>query len=354
MGMKFELPIVYRNTGIPPKCRQSQEYKVVDTAWFDFPVADPSELEPALTFRLRYRLEKGGELLNADTVFHQYQGHLMRDVDASHRLRNQTRLNVEVLSGMASDGIRWLPDILKVKSSSSWYTYSTGYEAGTLKDKHIEVSGRNEAINELQAFITDNLVIVDGVVYAKSHDPKINVHIGRDGFSVDPSLVAKGNYSFPFNRMDLVDQFVSWLESDCGITRKKEQDSWDRDRRFILDAPDVPLAANPIIEAGLHLAGMAQLNITNAAYWGEETKRLGLALQAEPTLENVFSFVDAFETAALLPGAHKIGYGMENHAQLFASFRKFVELMPDEYKRDFADTIDIPVSFAAQYSTPRQ
>lgn len=352
MGMQFELPIVYRNTGTPPKCRQPQEYKVVDTAWFDFPVADPSELEPALTFRLRYRLEKGGEPVNADTVFHQYQGHLMRDVDASNRLRNQTKLNVEVLSGMASDGIRWLPDILKVKSYRFLYAYSTGYEAKSLKDKHVENSGRNEAVNELQTFITENLVIVDGVVYAKNHDPAINVHIGSDGFSVDPSLVGRSNYPFPFHRMDLVDQFTSWLETECGISRKKEQDSWDKDRRFILDAPDVPLSANPIIEAGLHIADMAQLNISNAAYWGEDTKRLGLALQAEPTLENVFAFVDAFEAAALLPGAHKIGYGMENHAQLFASFRKFVELMPDEYKRDFADTIDIPISFAAQYHTP--
>jgi hypothetical protein len=353
MGMQFELPIVYKNTGIPPKCRQLQGYKVEDKAWFDFPVADPSELEPALTFRQKFRLEDSGEQ-TADTVFHQYQGHLMRDIDVSRRLRNQTRLTIEILAQMASVGIPSIPDILKVESTRFWYSYSTGYEAGSLKDKHVETSGRNAAVDELQAFITDNLVIVDGIVYAKNHDPKINVHIGSAGFSVDPSLIAAGNYSFPFNRMDLVDQFSSWLESECGIARKKEQNSWHSDSGFIVDAHDVPLSANPVIEAGLHLADMAQLNIVNAAYWGEDTKRLGLTLQAEPTLENVLAFVDAFEEAALLPGAHKIGYGMENHALLFASFRKFVELMPDEYKQDFSDTIDVPVSFAAQYSSPRQ
>ncbi|MCS4089067.1 hypothetical protein FHT76_000656 [Rhizobium sp. BK176] len=349
--MQFELPIVYKNSGIPPKCRSPQDYKVIDKAWFDFPVADPSELEPALTFRLRYRREDG-ELLISDTVFHQYQGHLMRDIDASPRLRDQTRLNVETLSQMASDGVRWLPDILKVKSTQFWYSYSSGYEAGILKDKHIEDSGRNAAVDELQAFITDNLVIVDGVVYAKNHDPKINVHIGGDGYSVDLSLVASGDYSFPFDRMDLVDRFASWLESECGIARKNER-SWHSDCEFLVDAPTVPLSANPVLEAGLKLASMAQLNIANAAYWGEDTKRLGLALQAEPTVENVFAFADAFEAAAMLPDAHKIGYGMENHAHRFASFRKFVELMPDEYKQDFADTIDIPVSFSAQYSSPR-
>jgi hypothetical protein len=351
MGMQFEIPITYKNTGTPPKCRRPQDYRVIDKAWFDFPVADPSELEPALTFRLRYRLKEDGELLNSDTVFHQYRGHLMRDVDVS-RYGDGARLDIAALSSMAHRGHSWVPKILVVPSSRNISSY-TGYEVGLLKDKHVDVSGRTAAVEELQAFITDNLVIVDGVVYAKNHDPAINVHIGNEGFSVDPSLVGRSNYSFPFNRMDLVDEFTSWLENECGIPRKKAQDTWDRDRGFILDALDVPLSANPIIEAGLHLAGRAQLNITNAAYWGEETKQLGLALQAEPTLANVFDFADAFEAAAMQPGAHKIEYGMENHVQLFSAFRKFVELMPDEYKQDFSETIDIPVSHAAQYSSPR-
>ncbi|MBY3155589.1 hypothetical protein HFO56_25000 [Rhizobium laguerreae] len=351
--MRFELPIVYTNTGIPPKCRQPQTYKVIDKAWFDFPVADPSELEPALTFRLRYSPLEGGELKTANTVFRQYRGHLVREADASRRLRNDRAFDVEFLAGLAGDGVHALPELLRVASSRHWYTYGTAYAAETLKEKHIGVSGRDAAVDELQAFITDNLVIVDGVVYGKIHDPKINVVLSRREYSVDPSLVAAGNFSFPFDRMDLVDEFSSWLESEHGITRKRQDDNWARDRSFIVDALHVALSANPVIEAGLKLADMAQLNIANVDCWGPETKQLGLALRRDPTVENVFAFVEAFETAAMLPGAEKIGYGMEDHGMLFSSFRKFVELMPDEYKQGFTDTIDIPLAFAPQRSFAR-
>lgn len=353
MSLRFELPIVYQNTGTPPKCRTPQDYKVLDRAWFDFPVANAPELEPALTFRLRYRPEEGGELKTSDTVFHQYRGHLMREPNASRRLLNDRKLDVEVLARLGSEGIHSLPDIFKVPSARFWYGYGTGYMADTLKEKHVGVSGREQAITELQAVISDNLVIVDGIVYGKIHDPKINVNVGRNGYSVDPSLIASGNYSFPFDRMDLVDEFTSWLESEHGIARKKDDDSWDRDRSFILDAPEVPLSANPVIEAALELANRAQLNITNADYWGPETKRLGLAFRENPTVDRAFAFVDVFEEAAMLPGAHKVGYGMEDPALLFSSFRKFVELMPDEYKPGFTETIDIPLSFSAMHPAAR-
>ena len=353
MNLKFELPIIYKNTGIAPKCRNSQDYSVLDTAWFEFPVADTSELEPALTFRLRYRLQNDPELQAADTVFHQYRGHLMREADASRRLRNDRKLDTEVLATLASEGVRWLPDLLKVQSFKFWYGYGTPYLAPTLKEKHIDVSRRLEAINELQAFIDENLVIVDGIVYERIHDPKINVNISRKDYSVDHSLIASGNYSFPFDRMDLVEEFASWLESEHGIARKSDEDRWCRDREFIVDAPEVPLSANPVIEAALELAKRAQLNITNADYWGPETKRLGLTLQADPTVGNAFAFADAFQTAALLPGAHPVGHGMEDPELLFSSFRKFVELMPDEYKEGFSETIDIPLSFAPMQTTGR-
>ncbi|MCV9964733.1 hypothetical protein OIU34_22845 [Pararhizobium sp. BT-229] len=353
MTLRFELPIVYMNIGTPPKCRTRQDYKVHDKAWFEFPVADASELEPALTFRLRYRLEEGGELKTSDTVFHQYRGHLMREPNASRRLLNDRKLDVEVLARLAGEGIHSLPEIFKVPSSRFWYGHGTGYMAETLKEKHVGVSRRDEAITELQALISDNLVIVDGIVYEKIHDPKINVSVSSKDYSVDPSLIASGNYSFPFDRMDLVDEFTSWLESEHGIARKREDDNWARDRRFIVDAPEVPLSANPVIEAALKLADMAQLNIINVDYWGPETKRLGLALRENPTVENAFAFADTFEAAAMLPGAHKVGYGMEDPALLFSSFRKFVELMPDEYKPGFTDTIDIPLSFSAMHPSAR-
>lgn len=346
MNLKFELPIIYKNCGIPPKCRNSQEYSVLDTAWFEFPVADTSELEPALTFRLRYRPREDGDLQTADTVFHQYRGHLMREADATRRMHGDRKLDTELLASLAKEGVRWLPDILQVQSCRFWYGYGTPNMASALKDKHIDVSGRADAIEELQRFITDNLVIVDGLVYGKIHDPKLNVNISRKDYSVDHSLIASGNYSFPFDRMDLVDEFAAWLESEHGLVRKSDEDRWCRDREFIVDAPEVPLSANPVIEAALELAQRAQLNITNVDYWGPETKRLGLALQADPTVENAFAFADAFETAALLPGAHPVGYSMEDPELLFSSFRKFVELMPDEYKPGFSETIDIPLSFA--------
>lgn len=354
MNLRFELPIIYMNTGIPPKCRNSQEYKVLDAAWFEFPVAENSELEPALTFRMRYRLQDKEELQVADTVFHQYRGHLVREVDATRRIYNDSKLDTDFLSSLArEDGIHFLPDILKVQSSRFWYGYGTANIASSLKDKHIEVSRRGDAIEELQRFITDNLVIVDGIVYGKIHDPKLNVYISRKGYSVDHSLIASGNYSFPFDRMDLVEEFASWLESEHGIERKSDEDRWCQDREFIIDAHEVPLSANPVIEAALALAKRAKLNIINMDYWGPKTKRLGLAFQAEPTLENAFTFVDVFEAAALLPGAHPIDYGMEDAQLLFSSFRKFVELMPDEYKPGFSETIDIPLSFAPMQAVGR-
>ncbi|MDW9481257.1 hypothetical protein GOB57_21670 [Sinorhizobium meliloti] len=352
MTLRFELPIIYKNTGIPPKCRGPQDYSVLDTAWFEFPVANASELEPALTFRLRYRMPEDEELQTSDTVFRQYRGHLMREVDASRPLRNERKLDTDILAGLKAEGLRWLPHFLQVQSFRFWYAHGTPYMAGALKEKHIATSRRSEAIDELQTFITDNLVIVDGFVYGKIHDPKINVSISRENYTVDHDLIASGNYSFPFDRMDLVEEFAAWLESEHGIARKPE-DEWCRDREFIVDAPEVPLSGNPVIEAALELAKRAQLNITNVDYWGPETKRLGLAFQAVPTVENAFAFAAAFETAALAPGAHKVGYGMEDPELLFSSFRKFVELMPDEYKPGFSDTIDIPLSFAPMQAARR-
>jgi hypothetical protein len=353
MALRFELPIVYTNTGTPPKCRRSQDYKVIDKAWFEFPVADLSELDPALTFRLRYRVEDGGELKIFDTVFHQHRGHLVREIAASSHIRNDRKLDVEVLARLGSGPFHTLPDILKVPSSSFWYTYGTGYVVSLLKDKHVAVSGRDDAISQLQAVISENLVVVDGVVYGKIHDPKINVSLSSDSYSIDPSLIAAGDFPFPFDRTDLVDEFTAWLESEHGISRKREKDSWDRDRSFISDASTVPLSSNPVIEAALKLADKAQLNITNVDYWGPETKRLGLAFQETPTIDNAFSFAEAFEDAAMLPGARKIGYGMEDHTLLFSSFWKFVELMPDEYKPGRVDAIDIPLSFPTLHPTAR-
>jgi hypothetical protein len=351
MTMKFELPIIYTNNGIPPKCRQPQTYTVLDNAWFEFPVADISELEPALTFRVRYNTENE-ELRTSETVFKQYRGHLMRAVDASRRLRGERMLDAGILSTLANQDVSWLPEVLQVKSSRFRYTYGTAHEAKTLKEKHVGTSGRTGAIDELQAFINDNLVIVDGHVFGKIHDPKINVNVSHNGYSVDPSLIASGTFSFPFDRMDLVDDFTSWLEVEFGLQRRAN-DSFVLDKEFIVDAAEVPLSANPVIEASLELSNKAQLNIINADYYGPETKQLGLAFTEDPTLENAFAFADAFEVAAKLPGAHKVGYGMDNVDLLFSSFRKFVELMPDEYKTGFSDTIDIPLSFDPVYSARR-
>lgn len=345
MTLKFEIPIVYKNLGIPPKCRNRQEYTVRDTGWFEFPVADTSELEPALTFRVHYRRDENSEIETADTVFKQYRGHLMRDVATSSHQRDQNLMDLNYLSGLSSWHTRDLPPELRVKSNDFRYGYGTQYPAGKLNAKHIIVCRRDAAIEELQAFITDNLVIVDGVVYGKIHDPKINVYVNRFGYSVEPSLIASGNYSFPFDRMDLVDEFTGWLETEHGLSRKQDENEWKGDRTFIIEAPEVPLSANPVIEAALELSKRAELNVTNVDYYGAYTKRLGIAFLETPTVDNAFAFVDAFEDAATLPGAHKFDYGLENVELHFSSYRKFVELIPDEYKPGFTETISIPIDF---------
>lgn len=354
MTLKFELPIIYKNTGIPPRHRREQDYSVLDKAWFEFPIADTSELEPALTFRMHYRLKDDDSLHMDDTVFKQCRGHLVLASYASGRFRTDRSLNVGFLAELGGrEGIRHLPELLRVKSFNFWYTYGTPFAVEALDLQKIAISRRDEAIEELQSFITDNLVIVDGTVYNKIHDPKINVSVSGDGYAVKRSLIAQGRYSFPFNRDDLVEEFTHWLEREKGVRSKPDTTGWEGGIEFISDADNVPLSANPVIEAGLALAELAQLNISNAAYWGDDVKRLGLALRADPSVENTFAFAAAFEESAKLPGAHKVGYGMDDVDLLFSSFRKFLELMPDEYKPGFTDTIEIPMAFASPQAIKR-
>lgn len=345
--MQFELPIIYTNEGVAPRKRKKDKYLVADKAVFDFPVADISEMEPALTFRVTVDKGEGRDEGAYDTVFHQIAGHLVREVPASSRIADQDDLSLTRLGGLSEAHPRDVPEKLRVPSTS--YHYGSGYSqeifpVSSLLPKHVETSGFEGAVSELQAAINESLAIVGDTVYYRVHDPKINIWLGNGDYSVDPSLVGKGLLSFPPDRPDLVEEFTGWLEREHGVRRKPDDDNWGRNRKFILDNQSIPLSSNPVIEAALALADRACLNIVNADYYGAETKRLGLELLERRDIESAFSFVEAFEAAAALPGAEKVGHYGENATLLFSCFHKFVELMPDEYKGVYSQTIDIPFS----------
>lgn len=344
MPRTFELPIIYRNEGVAPRHRNPGSYTVRDTALFSFPEADRSELLPALTMRHRYRLD-GDEIDRVnDNVLKQYNGHLVKAAGGSARSWSDMSATTETLARIGSDIFSELPVCLRVPSMSRTYEYrSELYEARKLNSKHIRHSGRQDAVAELQAHIDRTMVIVDGQLFVHAPDPRINVRLGDGGVTVERLLVASGHFSFPPDRSDLADEFVDWLGSDYGLPLKTPYDPHSRGTEFIIESEDIPFSGNPIIEAALDFASRAELNIVNRADYGEETKRLGLAFQADQTLENAMEFMDALEEAAL-GGQYPDGrYSGEERA--FAVFRKFMELMPSEYKEGYSPEIMVPMTW---------
>lgn len=344
MARLFELPIAYKNKGIPPRCRNPGAYGVADTAIFSFPEASPDELEPALTFRHRYRTLDTGEEKHSDTVFRQFSGHLVRPVPASSKIGEGMALTTDNLRALAGAYLHDVPKVLRCASSNYHYDYpATTVPASTLKAKHVTSSGRDAAIGEIQASIDENCVLVGDTVYFKAHDPKINVWIRDDEITVDRSLIKSGRYNFPVDRPDLVEEFTDWLRAEYGVNvGEKSWGSYDRGCEFIFDHPNIPLSANPVIEAALDLADRAGLNIVNAEYYGPEVKGLGNAFKAAPTIEAALAFAEEFERAALSGDYPDHEYS--GNEREFAIFRKFVEIMPDEYKGDLAHRYSAEIS----------
>lgn len=344
MARMFELPILYRNKGVPPRHRTASTYVVVAKALFSIPEADASALEPALTMRLTYKLKGETEDRVNDNVLMQYDGHLVRPVDSSRRRWTEEDMTVGTLESLGKGGFRDLPKQLWVPSLATAYEYGReNYEEKQIKAKHISHSGRQEAIDELQARIDATMVIVGDKIYAHAPDPRINVSYNDEGVRLDRSLIASRDFSFPPDCPELVTEFTDWLESEFGLPIRTDDDSFSRGIEFIIQSDDIPYSGNPVIEAALRLADRAELNITNVDYYGADTKTLGLLFRAEPTVENAMAFVDAFEDAAL--GGEYPDSRMSGDTRTFAVFRKFVDIMPPAYKGDYSGDISVPMTW---------
>jgi hypothetical protein len=348
MSVKFELPIVFRNHGIPPRHRRARDYTVSDTAVFSIREASPGEVEPALTFRSKH--EEDGRLVRHDTVLRQFEGHLVRQVPAGNSYRNGD-MTVARLQELGRERPSAVPEALRCKSLKHYYDYHTDtFAMETLAGRPIDSSRREAVVREIQEALDQNLIVDGDVVYSRVHDPKINVSVMDDGVLISTSLIASGRYCFPVDQPRLVDEFTDWLKSEYGLNSSPYRiGSYDRGCEIIFDHEHVPLSANPVVEAALNLGVHAELNVVNAEYFGPTVKELGLAFQAEPTVENALAFAEEFERA-VVSGAYPDARSTLDDRD-FAIFRKFVELMPDEYKGDLANQysaeISVPISIPA-------
>ena len=345
MSRIFEIPIIYTNKGIPPRHRTSRGYTVFDTALLSFPEAPTSELEPALTFRHVYRLTDDVEDKTHDTVIHQYAGHLVRPMDGSSKIWSEEKMSLDILARLSLKDPGQLPKGIHVPSNRTRYGYrSEAFEARDLKAKHISESGRQAAIDELQAHIDATMVLVDGILYAHAPDPRHNVWVQGDGVKCHHSLIRQGMFSFPADCGHLAEEFTAWACEEYGLEMKDDGDTFLRRNSFILDHHDIPFSGNPIVESALEFADRAELNIVNTAAYGEETKRLGIEFRADPTMGNALAFMDAFEEAVTGGGYPDARYS--GNKRDFTVFRKFFDTLPEEYKLGFSNEIALDISWS--------
>lgn len=341
MDMSFDLPIIYRNKGVPPYHSLPQDYYVLDKATFRFPVASVYELEPALTYRFRHTPDDGGPEHVHDTVFNQCGGHLVRPVPT--KKYGEIALDTTGLALLEGQWASDLPEQLwNSKARYGYVNSSTKYPVSKLKPKHIEESRRNAAIEQVQRQIDESLVLVDGMLYGHVPDPSIRVHIHDDEISADRCITADGMFNFPVDCPELADEFVEWACNEYGLRIKRDK-SWGRDSEIILDSPHVPLSSNPLLLAVSRLCSFSDLNIVNHAPYGEDVKRLGLEFQENETVENGMNFLDALEAAALGRERRDVRPRFEGDTRFFAIFRKFVDLIPEGYKEGHSSEISVPM-----------
>ncbi len=222
MTMTFEIPILYTSRGVPPRAKTEQDFTVLDTAIFSFEVAERYELEPALTLRTSC---KGAVAGTVKQIVHQCRGQLVVEAVGQCQLA-RIPMDIGYLAGLVGTEPDSLADFLMVPQSRLLYGYGRYHHAAALRQDRIVASGRTEAVAGLQHRIDNELMIIDGRLFERIPDPRINVFVKRDAYAVECSLEpAIQAFPFPCDRPDLVLAFTDWLECEHGL-RSAHPQGW--------------------------------------------------------------------------------------------------------------------------------
>jgi hypothetical protein len=334
MARQFEIPLIYTNRGKPPKHRNVANYPVLATAVFEFREVEDWEMPIAVSFVHDYENSDGTPGTYRED-YRELDGKLLRKVPGLGPRFDASVMREAGLASLREAGRRKVPDHLIVDSTRFHYNSSDApFDETDLKPHHVMEDGRAGAVAELQDKIASKTALLDGVLWGEATEPVWKLWIAHGEVSVSADMRGDGHFNFPYDQSDQALEFADWVAD-----RHRYRLVHKNEFRFeIPPESNAPVFRNPLLDAVDRFANLADLNIINAAPWGEDVKETGTAYVNERTVENALSFMERFEEAALRPGAPRIRPFFDGDS--FEVFRAFAELVPERFKRG-TDTISI-------------
>lgn len=318
---QIDLPFIYKNYGKAPRKRTSSVYDVTTFGRFDIHDAADDEFPHVLDFVYTSRKADGTEHETWTTPFREFDGRYFRrmsglNVDSFAFQGGWDPLRPEIVN---------LHETLRVPAFSTRYSHPTEvYGKSMIRPHHVERDGEAEAKQALSAHVWNNVVASGGDLYYDSPDPVWRIWINDDGVRVDAVMShTSSHFSFPADCEAEAEIFAMETAKALGLPYRR-----DTEVRFDIKTTSLPHRSNPVVLAALDIASRCDLNVSNYAPFGDETKVAGLRLRLDPTARNALDFIDVLEEA--LP-SYRNNLHNERLSISVVAFKLFLDHVPDKF-----------------------